>query len=312
MQQDKSFLSFLTRKGGLAIIVITSLIALLINLGSTHSKETDPLITEIEPVNVVEQQAWQLAQGVVEADEDVQEQFVAELLELYLKVEDSDVVIFYCEGGWGSRPLSINPEGASLVLGIESKLTQLGYAYFTADYPRTSMDLREYLFEAKEFLMRYPEKAKQMAAKIDFLTQQVDGLKAIVVGKSTGAIVTDEIARLLENNPSVYTIQIGSPLGKQKSLTDRSLTLSGNGLVADAFVGRDIKAMIKANGLKSFILNCAPSFTPIDWLISRTILVIGICNTDLAFEVPGHKYMWHYPGVSSTIESFLVEHFDRI
>ena len=297
------------RKGGLAIVFIVCFVALLINLGGAYSKEADSPLPKLENVVTVEQQSQSLAEEIVGSNNNVQERFADEVLDIYYRAKDKDLVIYFCEGGWGSRPLSVNPEGQSLVAGIESELAQLGYTYCTADYPRSRYTLGDYLYEGKELLMRYPVKSKQLAAKLNFLTQQIDDLEVILVGKSTGALFVEETAQKLADNPDIYTIQLANPLGYRIPVQGRSLAICDNGIADDAMLGLDLWAAFKANGIKMILINCVPSFTPVDWLLDRILATIGLCTTRFALEIPGHEYKWHYPGVGSVIETFLVEKF---
>ncbi len=305
----KFFLKTFIHKRGLTVVLIICLISLLINLGGTYRVGTGFPLHESEVEIAVEQQAWSLAEEVIALNTDARAMFVAEVVDIYNKARDRDVVIYYCEGGWGSRPLSVNPEGQSLVAGIEAKLTEMGYTYYTADYPRSRDNIRDYLYEGKELLIQYPVKSKQLAAKINFLTGQIDDLKVILVGKSTGALLVNKAAKRLENNPDIYNIQIGNPLGCQVPTPDRSLPICANGVADDAMIGLDLWSAFKTNKMKMLLLVCAPSFTPVDWLVSKMVAGIGLCNTRFALKIPGHDYMWHYPAVGPVIESFLIDKF---
>ena len=297
------------RKGGLAVVLIVCLVAVLINIRGAHSSETDSLSIEVGSAGIVEQQILHLADKVIGSNSAVRDSFAAELLEIYGKAEDSDFVVYYYEGGWGSRPLSVDPEGRSLVTGIQSELTQLGYTYCTADYPRSHDNLGDYLFEGKELFTGYPVKSGQLAAKINFLTQQIDDLRILIVGKSTGATFVNAAAKKLETNSNVYNIQIGNPAGHCTPVADRSLSICSNGIEEDAMAEISIWSAFKANKIKMILIGCAPSFTPVGWILGKAFLGLCLCTTDFALKIPGHEYMWYYPNVGSRIEAFLVEAF---
>jgi len=310
MQKSKRFVT-LFRKGGLAILLVASLLAVAVYLVSGHGGETDLSALDFESMDAVEQQAWQLADEVVGAGRDVQEQFVAELLDLYCEVKDSDVAIFCSPGGWGKLPLSADYQGRSWLAGIEAKLTEMGYDYCIVDDVRTGSGLAEYLFEFKEQLTNFPSKARGSAARIDFLTQQVADLKIIVTGQSNGAAFAGEVARCLEHNPEVYSIQVGIPFWHRSREAGRSLVIDSSGVGFDALAERDLVTLVKANWVKLLIMGQAPYFTPVDWLITRAVLVFGAYGFDLGLDAPGHEYMWEYPGVGPMIEAFLVENFGQ-
>jgi hypothetical protein len=260
-------------------------------------------------MSTVEQQAWQVAAEVVGSGKEAQEQFVSEVLDLYSKVKDNDFAIFCISGGWGKEPLEANKEGRSWLVGIEDELTELGYKYCVVDDIRTGNSLIEYLFEFKEQLTHYPSKAKELAAKIDFLTKQVTDLKVIITGQSNGAAFAGEVITYLKDDPGVYSIQVGIPFWHRVSKASQSLVIDNNGLGADALTERDLVRLLKANLMRIFILNHAPSFTPVDWVITRAILIFLPYKFGLGLQAPGHEYMWEYPGVGPAIEAFLVKNF---
>jgi len=89
----------------------------------------------------------------------------------------------------------------------------------------------------------------------------------------------------------------------------RSLVIDNSGVGSDALTERDIVTIIKSNWVKLLILNHVPSFTPVDWFISRAALILASYNFGLGLQAPGHEYMWEYPGVGPVIEAFLVNNF---
>ena len=308
MQKSKRVLA-LFGKGALVTVLIACLLAVVVYLGSDASRETKLSRLDIESMDAIEQQAWRLAEEVVGRSRDVQEQFVAELLALYHEVKDSDLAVFCSPGGWGKKPLATDDQGRSWLAGIEAKLTQMGYKYCVVDDVRTGNGLMEYLFEFKEQLTHYPSKARNLAAKIDFLTQQVVGLEIIIAGQSNGAAFAGEVAKHLEGNSGVYSIQVGIPFWHRAPEVGRSLVIGSSGVGFDALTERDLVTLFKANWVKLFIIGQAPSFTPVDWLITRAVLVFGAYDFNLGLDAPGHEYMWEYPGVGPAIEAFLVDNF---
>lgn len=309
MKKSKRFLVPWLRKGGLAVVLVVCLLALVVYLDGSLGRRTQLSTLDFESMDSIEQQAWQLAEDVVGAGREVQEQFVAELLDLYYEVKDSDLAVFCNAGGWGKKPLSADYQGRTWMAGIEAKLTELGCDYCVVDRVRTGGGLEEYFFEFKEHVTHYPSKARELAAKIGFLTQQIADLKIIVAGQSSGAAFTSEVARYLEDDPGVYSVQVGIPFWHRAPEVAQSLVIDNSGVGDDALAGRDLVTLFKANWVKLLIIGQAPSFTPVDWLITRAFIVFGAYNFDLGLEAPGHEYMWEYPGVGPVIETFLAENF---
>lgn len=298
-------------RGFLAVFLVGCLLGLMIYLGNANNREINSSTNNMEAMDDIEQQAWGVASEVVGKSRELQEQFVADALWLYYKVKDNDLAIFCIPGGWGKEPLMANAEGQSWVVGIEAELDRLGCSYCVVDDIRTGNGLVEYLFEFKEQLTHYSSKAKILAAKIDFLTKQISGLKIIITGQSNGAAFAGEVIRNLEKNNRVYSIQIGIPFWHRVYADNQSLVIDNNGIGADSLTQRDVLRMLKANLGRIFIINHVPSFTPIDWVVTRAVLVFGSYNFGLGLQAPGHEYMWEYPGVGPAIEAFLVEHFSK-
>jgi hypothetical protein len=294
-------------KGVLAVFLAICLLGLVIYAAGGYGWGTNSSRLSLESMSTVEQQAWQLAAEVVGSSKKAQEQFVSELLELYNKIKGSDLVIFCNSGGWGNKPLSSNYQGQSLLTGMMAELTQLGYKPFVVDDIRTGNGLLEHLFEFKEDLTHYSSKAKILAAKIDFLTQNIADLKVIITGQSNGAALAGEVANRLKDNSRVYSIEVGIPFWHRVHEVTNSLVINNNGIGSDALTQRNLLAIIKNNLGKLFILNHAPSFTPVDWFISRAVLILTSYNFGLGLQAPGHEYMWEYPGVGPVIEAFLVK-----
>jgi hypothetical protein len=296
-------------KAVLAVFLAACLLGLVIYAAGGYSRETNSSGLSLESMSIIEQQAWQAAEEVVGSGKKAQEQFVTEVLDLYSKVKDSDLVIFCNSGGWGTKPLSSDYQGQSWLAGMMEKLTQLGYEPCIIDDIRTGNSLPEHLFEFKEDLTHYPSKSKVLAAKIDFLTQHTSNLKVIITGQSNGAAFTGEVANRLKDNPKVYSIQVGIPFWHRVHEVGRSLVIDSSGIGSDALADRDLVAIIKSNWDKLLILNHVPAFTPVDWFISRTALILTSYKFGLGLLAPGHEYMWEYPGVGPVIEAFLVNNF---
>jgi hypothetical protein len=301
--------SFLFFKCGLALFLVVCIAGLVAYFGKTNGEEASQPAVNFESMSPIEQQAWDVASQVVGSSKKAQEQFVSQLLDLYYKVKDHDFALFYTAGGWGKKPLEADRQGQTWLVGIESELTRLGYNYYEIEDIRTGKGLLDYFFELKEQLTHYPSKAKQLAAKIDFLTEHVSGLKVIITGQSNGAAFAGEVISRLQANPEVYSIQIGIPFWQRVSKTARSLVIDNNGVGADSLTKLDIVRLVKANLVRLFILNKAPAFTPFDWLVTRAVLVFLPYNFGLGMEAPGHDYLWQYPGVGPVIQSFLVKNF---
>jgi hypothetical protein len=289
------------------MVTVVFLVAFLTGLTGDMGKQVQSASPKGPSAAGIEQELTQLANENVLFSDVAKERFVNEVLDIYDNAADCDAVVYFCEGGWGSRPLAVNPEGRSLVAGIVSTLESTGYTCYVADYPRTSKTAGDYLYEGIQLLLLYPVKSKQLAAKVDFLTRHMDDMKIFIVGKSSGALYVNGAAKILKDNPDVFNIQIGSPLGSKVPVPGRSLAICDNGIQGDAMIGRNIFSVFKRNTWKVLFIMYAPSFTAVDWIVGKLLVAIGFCNTKYALVMPGHDYMWKYPKVGPAIETFLHE-----
>ncbi len=294
---------------GLAVLLVACLMGTVAYFEKASGSDASQPAVVFQSMSPVEQQAWVLASQVVGTSKKAQEQFVGQVLDLYSKVKDHDVAIFCTSGGWGKKPLEDDKQGQTWLVGIETELTKLGYNYYEVEDIRTGKGLLSYLYEFKEQLTHYPSKAKEMAAKIDFLTKNVSGLRVIITGQSNGAAFAGEVISRLQGNREVYSIQIGIPFWHRVSKTDQSLVIDNNGVGGDSLTQRDLGRLLKANLVRLFVLNKVPAFTPFDWLVTRAFIIIGPYDFGLRLEAPGHDYMWQYPGVGPVIQNFLVKNF---
>lgn len=288
-------------------VTIVLLVALLAGLAGDIRKQVKSASPAGPSATAIEQELEQLADENVLLSNVAKERFVDEVLDIYNNAADDNVVVYFCEGGWGSRPLAVNPEGQSLVEGIVLTLESMGYTCYIADYPRTRKTVGDYIYEGIQLPLLYPVKSRQLAAKVDFLTRHMDNLKVFIVGKSSGALYVNGAAAILKDNPDVYNIQIGSPLGSKTPVPGHSLAICENGVQGDAMIGRNLFSVFKRNTWKVLFILYAPSFTTVDWVIGKLLVAVGFCNTKYALVMPGHDYMWHYPKVGPAIEAFLHE-----
>ena len=220
------------------------------------------------------------------------DEFVSQLLATYLAARDKDIVIVFNSGGWGWTAIEETREGESFVTGIESQLASMGYTSLFLNHKRTAKTLDGGISELMLTVNLYPPKARDLAARVEFLTNNIPGIRVILTGVSNGTLICDGVMNILEDKPQVYSIQLGPPFWNGATLSDRSLVLRGNGVVPDSFSQGDIFTMVRANLEALFGLS---QEYPGDIL-----LYIG---------APGHDYNWQYPEVRSKIIEFLHSRF---
>jgi hypothetical protein len=219
--------------------------------------------------------------------------YADQLMAMYMEARDSDIVIVFNSGGWGWNLTRETPGWASILEGIRSELDKLGYRSVILNYRRTSSGIRGCVREFVEAAARYPNKAEDLAKRLEFLTDHLPDAKIIIAGESTGTVISDKTMLLLQNNPQVYSIQTGTPFWYKPNLTNRTLLMNSNGKTVDTFSYGNIPLMIWTS-IKSWLGLSSPEDEPGDilsWL-----------------KAPGHDYSWQYPGVYTEVVRFLQEH----
>lgn len=188
-----------------------------------------------------------------------------------------------------------SPGWASILDGIKSELEGLGYKSLVLNYRRTSSGLRGCMNEFVEVVTRYPHKSRELAKRVEFLTDHIPDLKVIVAGESTGTVISDKAMGILKDKPQVYSIQTGTPFWHKPTALDRTLLMNSNGQGVDTFSYGNVPAMIWAT-IKGWFGLSSPDDDPgniLSWL-----------------KAPGHDYSWQYPGVYSEVVNFLTNNFE--
>ncbi len=220
--------------------------------------------------------------------------FVNQLLAIYLEAEDKDFVIVFNSGGWGWNLVEDSPGWWSIFDGIESELESLSYTSLELNYLRVADSFQGRLDEVGEMLTGYQSKAEDLACRAEFLTTHIPDLKVILAGESTGAVITDGAMEILEDNPRVYSIQTGPPFWHQTAMSERTLVMTGNGITTDSFCQGDLPSIFLGYFKKWFGL-----LEPEDDFGTTTHYIAA----------PGHDYWWQYPEVCSQITNFLTQNF---
>lgn len=245
------------------------------------------------PQPVVED-ADRLATELFGDDQQKNNDFISQLLATYLAAKDKDVVIIFNSGGFGWTPIEEIPEGQVFVTGIESELANLGYSALLLNHFRTAETLNGCLGELILATGLYPSKARDLAARVEFLTKHIPGISVILTGQSNGAGICESVIRILKDNTQVYSIQLGPPFWEDTIELDRSLVLRSNGVFPDSFSQGDLFAIIRANIEALFGIS---QENP-----GHILLYIG---------APGHDYQWKYETVRSQVINFLEQHWPR-
>ncbi len=238
--------------------------------------------------------AAELARGLFGNCQEKCDDFVKQVLALYAEAKDSDFVVLFNSGGWGWNLVENSPSWWSIITGIKSELDSTGYKSLFLNYQRTAATLRSNLDELWEMITGYPSKARDLAARMEFLTSHIPNLNVIITGESIGAIICDRVMNLLRDNPQVYCIQTGPPFWHTSAMLDRTLVVIDNGTIPDSFSRGDFLTMIRAN-LRALFGLSQPEEGP-----GKILYYV---------RAPGHDYNWQYSKVCSEITDFLAKYF---
>ncbi|MFQ5925466.1 MAG: hypothetical protein ACE5IE_05665 [Dehalococcoidia bacterium] len=217
--------------------------------------------------------------------------FVDHLLKVYSAAEEKDFVLIYNSGGFGREGEEMDRDWGTIIEGAESELRTLGYSVILVQYTRTYATLWDFMKEIREMMLYYPTKARVLAAEVDFLTEHIQNLRVIVTGRSFGGMYSNEVMKLLEANPRVYSIQAGIMFFYRSFVPPRTLVMNDNGITPDSLARGDLWAIIRANFSRGLIYRAEEG------------------HVGLYFRAPGHIYTWDHPGVRMQITSFLNDNF---
>ncbi len=154
--------------------------------------------------------------------------------------------------------------------------------------------MRGIIDEGVEMITSYPSKAKELACRVEFLTNHVPDLRVILTGESDGAVISDRSMNILRDNPQVYSIQTGPPFWHKPIMLDRTLVLDNNGRTPDTFSRGDIPTML---------------WTSLEDLLGLPQPEEESGRVLKFLRAPGHDYRWHYPSVCLQITDFLEDNF---
>ncbi len=248
----------------------------------------------VEDTALVEDAA-ELATELFGDDQQKSDDFISQLLATYLVAKDKDIVMIFNSGGFGWTPFGDSPQEQGFVAGIESKLTGSGYRVLLLDHFRSDKTLNGVISELMAESALYPSKAKDLALRVEFLTDHIPGISVILIGQSNGSAICERVMSILKGNRQVYSIQLGPSFWNDSVISDRSLVMRNNGVVPDSFSQGDLFTIIRTNLEALFGIS---QENP-----GHILLYIG---------APGHDYRWEYETVRSQITGFLNKHWPKV
>jgi hypothetical protein len=244
------------------------------------------------PQDVIDD-AQKRAEALFEENEERQSDFTRQVLALYREAKEIDVLVIVNSGGWGWAAIAESNE-KELAPGIDGVLTGLGNSTLWIDYLRTDKNFYGAVGEFMMAMSTNPARAEELAARTSFLTDNLPGLKVILLGISNGCTICSGAMPLLEDNEQVFSIQLGPPVWNNNSNLERVLLLRTNGTIPDSFSHGDLVTIFRAN------IEAACGIS--QEYEGDILLYIG---------APGHDYNWKYDWLKLQIGNFLSGYFNK-
>ncbi len=259
----------------------------------------EPIFSNVDsssvPQTVVEG-AEKIADELADKNSENHQNIVNQLIGSYIAAGDKDIVIFFNSGGMGWNAVSNTPGWESILNGITSELTALGYKPLVLNYCRTGRDFWGNIKEVIEAATRYPKKVVGMEKYVEFLVDHLPDVKFIIAAESTGSVIAEQAMGNFRNNPNVYSIQTGCPFWYKTAEQARTVRVNSNGFGNDAFSHGNVPSMVWST-FKSWFGLSSPEE--------------NAGNILKSLRAPGHDYSWKYDSISSSISEFLVDNFSK-
>jgi hypothetical protein len=237
--------------------------------------------------------ASQRATVLFEDNEERREDFISHVLALYQEAKEIDVLVIVNSGGWGWSAIAESNE-KELAPGIDGVLKERGNSTLWIDYFRTDKNFYGAVGEFMMAMSTNPTRAQELAARTNFLTDNLPDLKVILLGISNGCTICSGAMPILAENEQVYSIQLGPPVWNNNSHLERVLLLRTNGTIPDSFSHGDLVTIFRANLESAFGISQEYE--------GDILLYIG---------APGHDYNWKYDWLKLEIGNFLSEYFSK-
>ena len=252
---------------------------------------------------VFQREIKQLAQKLFPRNTKKRQQVINRMLDYVNQALGKEVLIIVSPGGWGNTPIeNLQEWEKSIVNGVTEALSRLGHKWALAQYLRSGPTiwghLRDLGKEAPFFYFGKSPRAEAMAEQLKLLTRILPDIKILLLAVSQGAAFDNAAMKSASDNPSIYSIELGTffPQMPRRTLSPRTLAIDNNGLQRDPMCERDLWA-----GTKSYIKAFSRWFRALAQ--GKNVKFTHCINT------PGHEYEWEHPAVGSRIVTFLTTHF---
>lgn len=208
--------------------------------------------------------------------------------ELMKAGENSDVVIVFNSGGWGTVPFDQAFDFNSIINETKQLIENKNYKVSIVQYYRTKENFFAKLASLRETIFNFPGSSKAFADRIDEFLKHNPNDKVVMAGLSNGASFIDAAMEdLKDKKDSVWAIELGAPFWKKNTKSENIVSFNNQAdILANGRLGQILISLIKA---------------PFVWGYSN-ILGNHISMTE-AVHVDGHDYYWQQ--IKDDVTSFV-------
>ncbi|MDD4531223.1 MAG: hypothetical protein PHH21_00770 [Candidatus Pacebacteria bacterium] len=208
--------------------------------------------------------------------------------ELMKAGEESDVVIVFNSGGWGTVPLDrafdINP----IIEETKKLIEESGHKVSIVQYFRTEDTFFAKISTVREVFFNFPGSSKVFAERIKEFRDSNPEDKVVMAGLSNGAAFVDAAMGELKDD-NVFAIELGAPFWKKNVKNENILSLNNQAdILANGKLGELLWSVVKA---------------PFIWAGSN--LSGKRMSFGEAVHIDGHDYYW--PALKGELAEFIEE-----
>lgn len=197
--------------------------------------------------------------------------------ELMKAGEESDVIIVFNSGGWGTVPFDQAFDFNPIINEAKKIIEAHNYKVSVVQYYRTEETFFAKMAALREVFFNFPDSSKVFSDRIEEFLVKNPNDKVVMAGLSNGASFVDAaMADLKDDKDNVFAIELGAPFWKKNVKSENIISLNN-------------QADILANGkLGQLLLSVVKS--PFVWAYSN---VTGKKTSFVqALHIDGHDYYW--------------------
>lgn len=202
--------------------------------------------------------------------------------------KNSDVVIVFNSGGWGTVPFDQALDFSPIVNETKQLIENKNYKVSIVQYYRTQENLFAKIASLREILFNFPDSSKVFANRIDQYLEKNPNDKIVMAGLSNGASFIDAAMEdLKDKKDNVWAIELGAPFWKKNVASENIVSLNNQAdILANGRLGQIILSLIK---------------TPFIWAYNN--VTGNHISIGQAMHVDGHDYYWSQ--IKGEVTSFI-------